>query len=63
MVHKVCDTAIRESHNIESPLLWIERSQFRLLSHVSKMSQERFTKQTLYVKVNEKKPVGRPRSR
>ena len=46
MFDKLCNTAIRESPNIESLLLRIERSQLRWLGHVSRMPQKRILKQT-----------------
>ena len=63
MLDKLQNTAIRESLNIEFLLLRIERSRLRWFSHVSKMSQKWLPKQTLYAKVNGKRPVGRLRTR
>ena len=54
---KLCNIAIRESFNIESLLLRIERSQLRWFGHASKMPQERLPKQTLNAKVNGKKLI------
>ena len=56
-------TAIRESFNIDSLLFPIERFQLRWFGHVSRMTQERLLKQTLYAEVSGKRPVGRPRIR
>ena len=60
MFDKLCSTASRESFDIESLLLRIERPQLRWLGHVSRMSQERLPKQTLYVEVSGKKLDGLP---
>ena len=57
------NTAVRESVNIESLLLRIERFQLRWFCHVNRISQGRLPKQTLNAKVNEKGPVGRPQTR
>ena len=46
MLEKNRNTAIRESLNIESLLLQIERSQHRWLGHVIKTPRERLFKQT-----------------
>ena len=56
-------TAIRESLDIESLLLRIERSQLLWFGHVSRTPHERLPKQTLNAKVIGKRPVGRPRAR
>ena len=63
MFDKHRNTAIRESLDIESLLLRIERSQLRWFGHVSRMSHERLSKQTAHAKVSEKRLVGRPRTR
>ena len=55
-------TAIRESLDIESLLLRIERSQLRWFGHESRMPQERLPKQTLNAVVSGKMPFGRPRT-
>ena len=60
---KHCNTAIRESLDIESLLLRIERSQLRWFGHGSRMPHERLRKPTLYAKVDGKRPVGRPQTR
>ena len=49
--------SLQESLNIEMLLLRIERSQYRWFGHVSRMLQELLSKQTLYAKVNGRKPV------
>ena len=54
MFDKVCYTAIRESLNIVSLLLRIEKSQLKWFGHVSRMPQERLPKQTFYAKVHGK---------
>ena len=51
MFEKHRNTAIRESLDIESLPLRIERSQLRWFGHVSRTPQERLSKQTLYAKV------------
>ena len=58
MFDKLRNNAIRESLNIESLLLRIERSQIGWFGHVSRMPQERLPKQTFYAEVCGKKPVG-----
>ena len=63
MLDKHRNTAIRESLDIESLLLRIERFQLRWFGYVSRMPHERLPKQTLYAKGSGKRPVGRPRTR
>ena len=63
MFDRVYNTAIRESFNIGSLLLLIERSQLRWFGHLSRMPQEQLLKQTLCTKVNGKRVVGRSRIR
>ena len=63
MVDKHRNAAICEFLDIESLLLWIERSQLRWIGHVSRMPQEQFPKQTFYAKVSGKRPVKKPRTR
>ena len=55
--NKVRSSKIRKSHNIEPLLLRNKRSQLRWFSHVSKMLQERLSKQALPAKANAKRPV------
>ena len=55
--------AIRESLDIESLLLRIERSQLRRFGHVSRMPHELLPKQALYAKVSGKRPFERPRTK
>ena len=43
-------------------LLQIERSYLRWFGHVSRMPQEKLSKQALLAKVNRKKTIGRPRT-
>ena len=57
--NKMHSSEIRKSLNIE-PLLLIERSQLRWFGHVSRMPQERLSKQALLAKENGRRPVGRP---
>ena len=63
MFDKDCNTAIRESLDIESLHLQIERSQLRYLGHLSRMPWDRLPKQTSYAEVSRKRPVGRPQTR
>ena len=62
LFYKMCSSEIQKSLNIESLLLRIERSQLRWLGHVSRMPQERLSKQALLVKANGTRPVGRLRT-
>ena len=52
---------IHESLSIESLLLRIKRSQLRWFGQVNRMTQIPLLKQTLYAKVNGKRPVGQTR--
>ena len=63
MFDKLCNTAIRKSLNLESLLLRIERSQLTRFGYVSRMSQERLSKQTLNGEVIGKRPVERLQTR
>ena len=63
MFGKVHNTAIRESLNIESLPLRIERSQLRWFDHGSRIPRKWLLKQTTRNKVHGKKPVGRPRGK
>ena len=63
MFDKVFNTTTRESLNIESLLLRIEKSRLRWFGQVSRMPQEQLPKQTLYAEVSEKRPVGRTRTK
>ena len=63
LFNKVRSSEIRKSLNIEPLLLRIERSQLRWFVRVSRMPQERLSKQTLLAKANWRRPVGRPRTR
>ena len=54
---------IRESLNIESLLLWLERSQLRWYGHVTRMTQDRTAKQLLYSTPIGRRPLGHPRTR
>ena len=63
MLDKHCNTAICESLDIESLLLWFERSQLKWFGHVNRMTQGWLPKQTLYAEVSWKRPVGRTRTR
>ena len=50
MFGKLRNTAIRESLDVDSLLLPIERSPLRWFGHVRRMPHERLPKQTLYAK-------------
>ena len=63
LFNKVRSSEIGKSLNIEPLLLRIERSQLRWFGHVSRTPQERLPKQALLAKANERKPVGRPRTK
>ena len=63
LFNKVRSSEIRKSLNIKPLLLRIERSQLRWFGHVSRMPQERLPKHALHAKANERRPVGRPRTR
>ena len=63
MFDKVRNTAIQEALNIESLLLWIERSLLRWFGHVSRMPQEQLPKQTLCAEVNGKRLNERSRTK
>ena len=54
---------LEKSFNIKSLLFRIERSRLRWFGHASRKPQERLPKQTLYAKVNEKRPSGRLQTR
>ena len=55
------NTACRESINIKSLLLRIERFLLRWFGHVSRTTKGRFFEQTLYAAGSDrKKPVGQP---
>ena len=56
-------TRVRESLNIESLLLRLERSQLRWYGHVTRMSQERTAKKLLCSTLIGRRPRGRPRTR
>ena len=63
LFNKVCSSETRKSLNIEPLLLRIERSQLSWFGHVSRMPQERLSKQALLAKANGSRPVGRPRTK
>ena len=60
---KVRSFEIQKSRHIEPLLLRIKRSLLRWFGHVCKMPQERLPKQALLAKGNERRPVGRFRTR
>ena len=62
LFNKVRSSEIQKSLNIEPLLLRIERSQLRWFGHVSKMPQERLSKEALLAKANGRRPDGRPRT-
>ena len=63
LLDKVKSADIRESLNIESLLLRLERSQLRWYGHVTRMSQERTAKKLLCSTPIRRRPTGRPRTR
>ena len=63
LFNKVRRSEIQKSLNIEPLLLRIERSPLRWFGHVSRMPQERLSKQALLAKANGERPVGRPRAK
>ena len=63
LLDKVKSADIRESLNIESLLLRLERSQLRWYGHVTRMSQERTAKKLLCSTPIGRRPRGRPRTR
>ena len=63
LLDKVKSAHIRESLNIESLLLRLERSQLRWYGHVTRMSQERTAKKLLCSTPIGRKPRGRHRTR
>ena len=63
ILYKVKSADIRESLNIESLLLWLERSQLRWYGHVTRMSQKRTAKKLLCSTPIGRRPRGRPRTR
>ena len=63
LLDKVKSADIRESLNIESLLLRLERSQLRWYGHVTQMTQNRTAKQLLYSTPSSRRPLGRPRTR
>ena len=62
LLDKVKSADIRESLNIESLLLRLERSQLRWYGHVTQMSQERTAKTPLCSTPIGRRPTGRPRT-
>ena len=63
LLDKVKSADIRESLNIESLLLRLERSQLRWCGHVTRMSKERTAKILLCSIPIGRRPRGRPRTR
>ena len=63
LLDKVKSADIRESLNIESLLLRLERSQLRWYGHVTRMSQERTAKKLLCSTPIGRRPRARPRTR
>ena len=61
LLDKVKSANIRESLNIESLLLRLERSQLRWYGHVTRMPQERTAKKLLCSTPIGRRPRGRPR--
>ena len=63
MFNKVHSSEIEKYLNIEPLPLRIEISQLRWFGHVSRMPQERLPKQALHAKADERRPVGRLRTK
>ena len=63
LLDKVKSADIRESLNIESLLLRLERSQLRRYGHVTRMSQESTAKKLLCSTPIGRRPRGRLRTR
>ena len=63
LFNKERSSEIRKSLNIEPLLLRIKRSQLGWFGHVSRMPQERLSKQALLAKEKERRPVGRTKTR
>ena len=63
LLDKVKSAGIRESLNIESLLLRLERSQLYWCGHMTRMSQETTAKKLLCLTPVGQRPRGRPRTR
>ena len=63
LFNKVRSSEIRKSLNIEQSLFPIERLQLGWFGYVSRMPQEKLSKQALLAKANGRRAVGRPRTR
>ena len=63
LLDKVKGADIRESLNIESLLLRLDRSQLRWYGHVTRMFQKRIAKKLLCSTPIGRRPRGRPRTR
>ena len=63
LLDKVKSADIRESLNIESLLLQLERSQLRWYGHVTRMSQEKIAKKLFLLTPIGRRSRGRPRTR
>ena len=63
MFNKVRRSEIRKSLNIEPLLFRIERFQLRWFGHVSRVPQQRFSKQALLSEANGKRSTGLPITR
>ena len=63
LLDKVKSANIRESLNIESLLLRLEKSQLRWYEHVTRMSQESTAKKMLCSTPIGRRPRGRPKTR
>ena len=62
LFNKVPISEIRSPLNVKLLLLQTERSQLIWFGHVSRMPQERLSKQALLSKANGERSVGRPRT-
>ena len=63
LLDKVKSADIRESLNIESLFLRLEKSQLRWYEHMTRISQERTAKKLLCLTPIGRRPRGRPRTR
>ena len=62
-IDRIRNTDIRETLQIEPLLLMVERQQLRWFGHVLRMPPERAVQRILMATTDERRPVGRPRTR